>query len=64
MTRKGRAARRAGELNTQAKLKLQDVQQIRAAVGSHRQIAARFGVSRSLVGLIRQGKAWATGQAN
>jgi hypothetical protein len=40
------------------KLTLELAREIRAASGSQRRIAEQFGVSRSLVGLIRQGLRW------
>lgn len=54
--RKGRTVR-GSRVNT-AKLTERDVVAIRAAGGTQAAIAARFGVSRSLVGQIRAGVVW------
>lgn len=50
----------AGEKNTGAKLTLAQVEEIRALVGHMKQqdIADRFGVSSSLICLIKNGKIW------
>lgn len=47
-----------GSEHVNAKLSEDDVAAIRSARDTQRAISARFGVSRSLVGLIRQGKRW------
>jgi len=56
-TVKGRQTR--GETNGASKLTTAQVWVIRAAQGSQQTIAARFSISRSLVGLIRARKIWA-----
>lgn len=57
MVAKGRQA--IGERNGGAKLSANDVRAIRESVGvRHADLAARFGVSRSLVGQILQRKIW------
>jgi hypothetical protein len=43
------------------KLTMEIARQIRAASGSQRQIAEEYGISRTHVGLIRQGLRWAEG---
>jgi hypothetical protein len=45
-----------------AKLTPELARQIREAQGIHAEIAAQFGVSPTLVGLVRQGRAWPTGE--
>ncbi len=54
---KGRNAR--GERVGGAKLSEQDVALIRQEFGSHKQIAAKYGVSATLVGLIKRRIVWA-----
>jgi hypothetical protein len=49
---------RKGSANNLAKLTEESVRQIRSAAGIHREIAARFAVSRSTVSLIRANKIW------
>ena len=41
-----------------AKLDLSTVQAIRAATGTHKEIAERFGLTRRYVGQIRAGRVW------
>lgn len=48
----------AGERNGRAKLTRSQVAEIRISAGTQREIAERYGVSRSLVGQIRQGVVW------
>lgn len=48
----------SGEKHGMAKLKDQQVRNIREAKGLHRDIAVSFGVSRSTVTLIKAGKTW------
>jgi hypothetical protein len=58
---KGHTARPFGELNPQAKLTTSSVRKIRALLHgglSQTQIAAQFGVSRSTIGQIKDGKGW------
>ena len=43
---------------TQAKLTLNQAREIRVATGRLREIAARYGVSPSLVSLIKRGRSW------
>lgn len=47
-----------------AKLSLDDVSQIRASDEKHEDLAARYGVSKSLIGRIRRGKMWRTFSAS
>lgn len=47
-----------GVKNGRAKLTAEQVREIRSAVGTHTEIAARYGVTRSLVSLIRSGRIW------
>ena len=49
---------------TDAKLSLDDVSQIRASDDRHEDLAARFGVSKSLIGRIRRGEVWRTFSAS
>jgi hypothetical protein len=46
----------SGERSPTAKLTNEQADEIRRALGSHSAIAHRYGVSRSTVGLIKQGK--------
>ena len=50
-----------GSANAQAKLNEDNVREIRSLVGRlpQAEIAARFGVSNSLIQLIKSGKRWA-----
>lgn len=60
MARKGRAQTRTGEESHWAKLTEDDVRAIRAdRTSSQREIAARYGVHRSLISMIRSRKRWA-----
>jgi hypothetical protein len=54
--RDGTAGR--GEHNAAAKLTTAKVRQIHRATGPHVSIARRFGVARTIVGRIKQGKIW------
>jgi hypothetical protein len=47
-----------GEANAAAKLKADDVRHIRDAVGTQDAIAVRYGVSRSLISMIRSRRIW------
>lgn len=49
---------------TDAKLSLDDVSQIRASDEKHEDLAARYGVSKSLIGRIRRGQMWKTFSAS
>lgn len=49
---------------TDAKLSLDDVSQIRASDDIHEDLAARYGVSKSLIGRIRRGEVWKTFSAS
>ena len=49
---------------TDAKLSQTDVDQIRASDDRHEDLAARFGVSKSLIGRIRRGEMWRTFSAS
>jgi len=62
MISKGRLRKRGsmrGENGPNAKLTLEEVREIRALRGTHREIADRFGVSRSAISMIRSGLNWA-----
>ena len=56
MVEKGRQA--AGDRNGRRKLSSEQIKAIRSEVGLHREIAAKFGVTASLVSMIRSGKIW------
>lgn len=62
MAAKGRGAKeqpgQRGELSTNAKLTADQVLAIRASDDRHTALAARYGVSDTLIRQIRQGKAW------
>ena len=47
-----------GEANASSKLTAAKVRAIRADTRPHREIAADYGITRSNVGLIKQGKTW------
>lgn len=47
-----------GERNGHAKLTKEQVLQIRQEVGLQREIAAKYGVTYSLIGMIRSGRIW------
>lgn len=49
---------------TDAKLSQDDVSQIRASDEKHEDLAARYGVSKSLIGRIRRGQMWKTFSAS
>ena len=49
---------------TDAKLSQTDVEQIRASDDRHEDLAARFGVSKSLIGRVRRGEVWRTFSAS
>ena len=49
---------------TDAKLSLDDVSQIRASEEKHEDLAARYGVSKSLIGRVRRGEVWRTFSAS
>lgn len=55
----GKFEPRVGEANFSAKLTEAQVREIRLAVGTHRSIAAQYGVSYRQVGKIRKGQKWA-----
>ena len=56
---KRRGRMRVGESHYASRLTEADVRKIRAATGTQEIIAAQFGVSRSLVSLVRGRKVWA-----
>lgn len=56
MVAKGRQAH--GEKNFHAKLTKDQVIAIRSSVGTQREIAARYSVSRSLISMIRSERIW------
>lgn len=58
MVAKERQAAKSGELNGNAKLSASQAAEIRAATGTLTDVAARFGISKSMVSLIRRGEAW------
>ena len=58
-TRNGTRPSRKGALNTAAKLNPSQVQAIRAMEGGHREISQQFGISSSLVSMIKRRKVWA-----
>jgi hypothetical protein len=47
-----------GEKNSHAKLNAEKVKAIRSEVGLHREIGAKYGVTASLVSMIRSGRIW------
>jgi hypothetical protein len=55
---KGRDVNPQGERNGSAKLTEDDVRAILAAPESQRQLAAKYGVTQQLIGLIRTRKIW------
>lgn len=59
MVSKGRAARLHGNRNGGARLGIDEVEAIRQAQGRYRDIAARYGISASAVGLIKRRERWA-----
>jgi hypothetical protein len=59
MVTKSRSARMKGPLNGAARLQANEVEAIRISVGRYRDIAARFGISASAVGLIKRRERWA-----
>jgi hypothetical protein len=58
MARKGRSRRPTGELNGSAKLTGERVLAIRAAKGTRREIAVRFGVTPPTISRIKLGNRW------
>jgi hypothetical protein len=58
MVRKGRAADQRGVKNGNARLTLQQVDEIRAAKGSQYAIAHQYGISQSMVSRIRRKENW------
>ena len=56
MVAKGRQAH--GHRNGHAKLNAEKVKAIRSEIGLHREIGAKYGVTRSLVSMIRSGRIW------
>lgn len=58
MMAKGRKTILGGEEHPMAKLSVDEVFLIRSASGTHRQIAARRGVSKSTVTRIKSGQSW------
>ena len=49
---------------TDAKLSQDDVDQIRASSDTHQHLAARFGISKSIIGRIKRGEMWRTFSAS
>lgn len=49
---------------TDAKLSQADVEQIRASGDTHQDLAARFGISKSIIGRIKRGEMWRTFSAS
>ena len=49
---------------TDAKLSQADVEQIRASGDTHQDLAARFGISKSIIGRIKRGEMWKTFSAS
>ena len=49
---------------TDAKLSLDDVSQIRASSDTHQDLAAHFGISKSIIGRIKRGEMWRTFSAS
>lgn len=45
-------------LETKCKINMDIANKIRADVGTHREIAKKYGLSRTQIGLIRQNKRW------
>lgn len=59
ISRRGRWPIRTGESNNNSKLCEKSVREIREMSGvSNRSLAAEYGVSSAMIGLIRNGKAW------
>ncbi|AUM00520.1 HNH endonuclease signature motif containing protein [Pseudomonadota bacterium 24LQ007] len=58
MVTKGRSAHLFGERNGSARLTRQAVQTIRSESGCYRDLAGRFGVSPSAIGLIKRMERW------
>lgn len=58
MRRKGRGVDTAGEKSASAKLTASQANEIRDAVGTHREIAKRYGIDHSQVTRIKSGKSW------
>lgn len=56
MVSKQRHAR--GDSNGRRKLNSKQVREIRSAIGTHQEIGRRFGVTPSLVSMIRSGRIW------
>jgi hypothetical protein len=55
---KGRSARMYGTTNGRAKLTPSQVRNIRAASGSHRALAAHYGVTETAIRYVRAGRTW------
>ena len=47
-----------GARNSHAKLAPDQVRAIRSEVGTHTEIAARYGVSQALISMVRSGRIW------
>jgi hypothetical protein len=47
-----------GDKNGRRKLSAEQVRSIRSEIGLHREIAAKYGVTPSLVSMIRSGRIW------
>ena len=58
MVRKGRVARPIGEKHPSCKLTEDEVESIRRSEGTCASVGACYGVSASLVSMIRRGKVW------
>jgi hypothetical protein len=59
MVIKGRSAHMHGDLNGRAKLEPEAIASIRSSAGRYSQIARRFGVTPSAVGMIKRRERWA-----
>lgn len=59
-------SRRIAEVKrrTEAKLSQADVEQIRESGDTHQHLAARFGVTKSIIGRIKRGEMWRTFSAS
>ncbi len=51
-----------GERNHHAKLTAQQAVAIRSEIGTHREIAARYGVTAPIISMIRSGRIWKLAQ--
>jgi hypothetical protein len=58
MVKKGRCRRSHGSTNGNSKLTEAQAIEIRAASGSHSEVACRYGIGKSIVSYIRRGESW------